>query len=62
DEQGGQEIPPATAERCPVCGSTNTHLLIDKRGSFLTWLVLGLPVLPVRFKMACTDCGHKSKV
>jgi hypothetical protein len=46
---------------CPNCGSRNTHYFLDKRGTFLTWLVLGLPVIPVISKQACEDCGCKWK-
>jgi hypothetical protein len=49
------------AVTCPSCGSSNTHYFLDRRGTFLTWLVLGLPVIPVVSKQACADCGGKWK-
>jgi hypothetical protein len=46
---------------CPVCGSAKSHAFVDKRGSFLTWLVIGVPVLPVLSRRVCGDCGAKFK-
>jgi hypothetical protein len=59
DEPDGQDMPQATL--CPVCGSADTHYYLDKRGSFLTWLVLGIPVMPAISKRECAGCGHKWK-
>jgi hypothetical protein len=47
------------AVTCPSCGSHNGHYFLDKRGTFLTWLVLGLPIIPVISKQACEDCGRR---
>ena len=60
DEPDGQDVRQATI--CPGCGSSNTHYFLDKRGSFLTWLVLGIPVMPAVSKRVCAACGHKWKV
>jgi hypothetical protein len=46
---------------CPVCGSRSSHSSLDKRGTFLTWLLLGLPIVPVFAKRVCDDCGSKWK-
>lgn len=44
---------------CPRCGGGNTRYYLDKRGSFLTWLILGVPVIPAFSRMVCADCGRK---
>ena len=49
------------ATACPNCGGVRTEYYLDKRGSFLTWLVLGVPVIPAFSRMVCTDCGRKWK-
>jgi hypothetical protein len=46
---------------CPACGSTNSHAFVDKRGSFLTWLLIGVPVIPALQRRICDDCGAKFK-
>lgn len=54
--------PPATNEdstaTCPECGSKNIEDFLDKRGSFFTWLLLGLPLLIPSMKKKCSNCGH----
>ena len=60
DEQDVGRAPEA-AIPCPACGCAETRFFLDKRGSLLTWLVLGLPVLPAVAKRACAGCGHKWK-
>lgn len=55
----GQDV--QAAFTCPSCGSRDTHYFLDKRGTFLTWLVLGIPVIPVISKQACAGCGNKWK-
>ena len=47
------------AHACPQCGSKNTGDFLDKRGAFLTLLLLGLPLLLPREKKRCRDCGHR---
>jgi hypothetical protein len=44
---------------CPGCGGGHTRYYLDKRGSFLTWLILGVPVVPAFSRMVCADCGRK---
>ncbi|MDD2540625.1 MAG: DUF2007 domain-containing protein [Desulfuromonadaceae bacterium] len=46
------------AEACPECGSKNTEDFLDKRNSFLTWMLFGLPLLLPREKRRCKECGH----
>ena len=46
------------AKNCPVCNSKNTEDFLDKRSSFLTWMLLGLPLLLPTEKKRCNDCGH----
>jgi len=47
---------------CPICSSSESRYFLDKRGSFLTWLVLGFPVIPSISKRACANCGHKWRI
>lgn len=47
---------------CPQCGSKNTKEFWDKRSgflTFLTWLLMGLPLLFLPKKKKCGDCGHR---
>ena len=50
------------ATLCPHCGSADTHYTLEKRASFLTWLLLGLPVVPAFSRTSCAACGFKWKV
>ena len=59
DEPDGQDAPEVTT--CPSCGNSNTHFFLDKRGAFLTWLILTVPVIPAFSRRACADCGFKWK-
>jgi len=59
--QPGEEPDASAATVCPRCGSADTHYFLDKRASFLTWLVLGLPVVPAFSRRACGGCGFKWK-
>jgi hypothetical protein len=47
------------AEICPKCGSKNTEVFLDKRSTFLTWALLGLPLLLPTEKKRCNDCKHR---
>lgn len=47
------------AETCPECKSNNTEDFLEKRTSFLTWVLLGLPLLLPTEKKRCNDCGHR---
>jgi len=62
DEQDEKDAGEETGVICPTCSSAHTHYFLDNRGSFLTWLVLGFPVLPAVSKRACTNCGHKWRI
>ena len=46
---------------CPVCGSAKSQAFVDKRGSFLTWLVIGVPVFPALSRRVCDECGARFK-
>jgi hypothetical protein len=48
-------------ETCPRCGSKNTEDFLDKRSSFLTLMLLGLPLLLPSTKIKCRDCDHSWK-
>jgi DNA-directed RNA polymerase subunit RPC12/RpoP len=44
---------------CPRCGSEDTAAVVaGRRWTFLSWLVLGLPLFPVRRRSRCRHCGH----
>lgn len=58
----GPESDETDATACPICGSSDTHYYLDKRGSFLTWLILSLPVIPPLPRRICADCGSKWSV
>ena len=47
------------AETCPKCRSKNTEDFLDKRSTFLTWALLGLPLLLPTKKKRCNGCGHR---
>jgi hypothetical protein len=57
----GDEPDAPEATVCPCCGSADTHYFLDKRASFLTWLVLGIPVVPAFSRRACAGCGFRWK-
>jgi hypothetical protein len=43
---------------CPRCGSINTScIVLGKRWSFLAWLVIGFPIIPLITRFRCFDCG-----
>lgn len=50
------------APACPHCGSLHTDYYLDKRGSFLTWLILGVPLVPAASKRVCTECQSRWRV
>jgi hypothetical protein len=47
---------------CSRCGSTNTKRLTLKTPAFLTWLLLGAPLFPVRRRVRCQNCGYLGKI
>jgi len=60
----GFETPPTydlTTATCPQCGSKNTGDFLDKRRSFLTWMLLGFPLLLPSSKKRCGDCDYRWK-
>lgn len=61
-EPPAEEVPTDSGEICPTCSSANTRFFLNKRGSFLTWLVLGFPVIPSFTKHVCLDCGARFKI
>jgi hypothetical protein len=61
-QQDEQDAWGETVGPCPKCGNSRTRYYLDKRGSFLTWLVVGFPVIPASSKRTCEDCGHKWKM
>jgi DNA-directed RNA polymerase subunit RPC12/RpoP len=48
---------------CPRCGSHDTaNVTAGRRLAFLTWLAVGVPVVPVLRRMRCEACGHRFRV
>jgi len=48
------------ADRCPECGGSRIEVWRPaRRVTFLTWLLLGLPLWRSRPGWACQDCNHK---
>jgi hypothetical protein len=57
---GGGGTPGAEASTCPRCGSHNlASVTPGRRLLFVSWLVVGFPVLPVMRRTKCGDCGHR---
>lgn len=68
DEQRAKEIletgdvDTPTAHPCPACASQSTRTNeTGRRLSFLSILLLNLPLPVSRFKFVCNDCGHHWK-
>ena len=54
----GQPNPGAGEDVCAQCGGTEFELHEQgKRMTALTWLTLGLPLVPVRRSRRCRACG-----
>jgi hypothetical protein len=50
----------ATAENdpCPRCGGTrDTSVLWGRQPAVLTWLLMGVPLFPIRRRRMCAGCG-----
>jgi hypothetical protein len=61
--EGGGATTGVEAATCPRCGSHNVASVTSgRRLLFLSWLVLGFPVLPVMRRTKCGDCGHRFRV
>lgn len=58
---GSEDLPGAPAPSCAQCGGelgpTATH---GRRPAFLTWLLLGWPLWPLRRRQTCLQCGQSS--
>ncbi|GEM_PF-273007 len=53
-----EEVP--EEERCPRCGSTNIqYRWFASRWVFLSWLLLGFPLLFLKKRWVCNHCGHE---
>ena len=51
------------AATCPRCGSHNVASVTPgRRLLFLSWLVVGIPLLPVMRRIKCGDCGHRFRI
>ena len=61
-ERVEHDIPEAIDPLCGKCGSDDTHYILARRGAILTWLVLGVPIIPVASKQVCANCGHRWKL
>ena len=63
DPVPGGGIPAVAVTTCPRCGSHDVQLVtLGRRLLFLSWLVAGLPLLPVMRRTKCVDCGHRFRV
>jgi len=48
---------------CPLCGSGNVHYeRISRRLAFASLLLIGIPLLWIKHRWKCEDCGHKWKL
>jgi hypothetical protein len=46
-------------EPCPHCGSSNIDRVTTGGGlAFLSWLLVGAPLFPLRRRLHCHDCGY----
>ncbi len=59
------EAPPSSAEEipstlppCPECGSDDLEFSTDKRGAFVSWLLLGFPIIAPKKDLRCKKCGY----
>jgi hypothetical protein len=43
---------------CPQCDSNDVEFIADKRGAFLSWVLMGIPFFPVIKRLKCRGCGH----
>lgn len=58
DKELPKEVP--QEERCPICGSTNIqYRRFSQRWVFASWLLLGFPLLFMKRKWVCNNCGHE---
>jgi len=57
-EDEGARVP--ADERCPRCGSINIqYRRFSSRWVFLSWLLLGFPLLFLKKRWVCNHCGHE---
>jgi hypothetical protein len=43
---------------CRRCGSINTScVVLGKQWTFLAWLIIGFPIIPLIMRLRCSDCG-----
>ncbi|VAW39004.1 hypothetical protein MNBD_DELTA02-212 [hydrothermal vent metagenome] len=49
---------PSTLPMCPACGSDDIEFSTDKRGAFVSWLLLGFPIIAPKKELKCKKCGH----
>ena len=46
-------------EKCPICNSSQIEYEnVHKKWIFLSWLLIGIPLLFSKDKWTCKDCGH----
>ena len=59
-EKPEEEAEVPEEERCPLCGSTNIqYRRFSSRWVFLSWLLLGFPLLFLKKRWVCNHCGHE---
>ena len=55
--------PVAEVDACPRCGSRNVAAIAPgRRLLFLSWLVVGIPIVPVLRRTRCRDCGYRFRI
>jgi putative signal transducing protein len=57
-DSGEKEAKGETLGVCPRCGDNKIEYSFNKGGSILTWLALGIPLLPVKKRLRCRNCGN----
>ncbi len=57
DQELGEDI---MQPRCPRCNSVNVHYeRYSRRFIYLSWLLLGVPLLLFKRKWRCDECGYQ---
>ncbi|HID57149.1 TPA: DUF2007 domain-containing protein [Candidatus Poribacteria bacterium] len=52
-----------TQPRCPRCNSANVHYeRYSRRFIYLSWLLLGVPLLLFKRKWRCDECGYQWRI
>ncbi len=55
--ESAEDIPSALPA-CSECGSDDLEFSTDKRGAFVSWLLLGFPIIAPKKNLKCKACDH----